>query len=124
MLDPFEAGQSAADLPYLSHSPAQENHFQAVVVIQVNVSRRNDHFVVIVLEIREMIFQFPFVVVIHQGQDAVCLCGIVLRSFIHKPGANEIPDRLRPIAIPGPGNEAVEFLDEAGLDGDAETQKV
>lgn len=122
MLNPLEAGQGTANLPDLPHGAAQENHFQAVVVIQVDMCRRNDHFVVFVLEIGEMILQFPFVVVVHQRQDAVCLRTIILRPFIHKAGANEIPDRLRSIAITGPGDEAIEFLDEAGLDRNAETQ--
>lgn len=102
----------------LASTSFHENHFQAVPFVEVNVGRRQDVAMVVVLRVRDLSGKVGSVVVVDHRERSHDR-KIVAHLFCNKRLANEVPEGLRAIAIASLVNEPVELFEEILLDGDS-----
>ena len=75
------------NVPHHRRLAAHEQHFQAVVVVKVNMHRGQDYVVVIVLDVRERGWQMRLVMVIDQRDGAGDVFVAELLPVLDKLGA-------------------------------------
>jgi hypothetical protein len=91
--DAFDGGQHVGKPLHLPGSSLDGNDFQAVVMIQVDVLRRNDQFLKIMLDIREFVQQVPLVMIEDEGDGAGYL-PVLLPFFPDKFLADHVAERF------------------------------
>ena len=70
MLHPFRADKPIRQLLDISRLPAEYHYFEAILMIEMGVQRRNDDVVAFVLEIRKLFRQQTSVMIVNQGDGA------------------------------------------------------
>jgi len=118
-LTPRAAINRVGELPDFRRLAFHDDHFQAVVVVQMNVQRGEDLVVILVLQLGELFAEQPDVMVVEQrhgtGYQSRGLDSRLLNQF--RP--DEIAKRFRAIGVAAAGNERVELLQQAMVDGHA-----
>ena len=96
---------------------AHDDHFQAVVVVQMHVESGKDGPVILVLEVHQFVAQHPDVVVVDQGDRAYDAGFRGFRHFLDEFVAYEVTERFRTVGIPALLDVPVELFQEIGIDG-------
>jgi hypothetical protein len=99
MPDAFGRDQIVGDLLNVAGLAAEHDHLQAVVVIQVDVQRRHNAFVVLMLKFCELFVQQPHMVVIDYGHGSHYGRIGFLRAFFQKLGTREIAKCFRSVGV-------------------------
>jgi hypothetical protein len=76
---------------------------------------------VMVLKIRELLLQFSLVVIVHQSKYPKPMSGWTLNVFFNEPCTDQVPESLGTVGIARAIDEAVEPLEEIGINGDAKS---
>ena len=66
-VDTLETPQLRGQILEFERRSPKNDHFQAMIMIKVNMHARNDNVHVIVLDITKLVAERPFVMVVHQG---------------------------------------------------------
>jgi len=109
--DTLGAHQALAHGDDLACPAAQDEHLEAVVLVEVHVQRRHHRLVMLVLDVGQFLRQAGRVVVVDQRHhgDLVGAVLFLARPFVlDKLLTDEIPNRLRPVRVPAPSDEAIE----------------
>ena len=83
-----------AQMTHFFRLAAQDRHFQAMPLAEVNVQRRNDEVVMMVLLVDQFRGQLSSVMVVNQHDDRDNLAGRVGGLFVDEPFANEVAQGL------------------------------
>ena len=98
------------ELPQRAGFPLQNDHFQAIFVVQMDMQRRQHQIVAGMLRFRQSPRQFPLVVVIDVGQTADGMTGAAVScTVLLHSAAQQIADRLGTVRIAAAMNEGVEL---------------
>ena len=82
------------DLPELGRWAAQHDHFQAQIVRQVGVQRGDDQFVVVVLQLHQVVAELRAVMVVDQRQRAGGVLRLARPSLLGKRVAEQLANGL------------------------------
>jgi hypothetical protein len=119
VLDPARADERVGDPLDLGGGPPHRDHLEAVVVVEVDVGRREHGAVVVVLDAGQTVGELPPVVVEDEGDRADDL-GVASPFFAHQGVAQDVADGLGPIPPAMLLGHAQESIEEDGLDRHAE----
>lgn len=89
LIDAFERQDPAGDVLKVVRAPMHDNHFQTVIVVEVDVKGGADAATEVVLELGEFLAQVPYVVIVDQREGGYGLCAASDASFVHG-GPHEI----------------------------------
>ena len=120
MFDSLETRKRSADVADLPRTPLQQNDLKTIVMVEMHMGRRDDEFVMIVLEPGQVVLQLALVVIVDKRQHT---CGShfwILDAFLDEPGPDKVAYGFRPRAITRVVDIAIEFGDEVLFDGNAE----
>jgi len=102
----------------------EDQNFEAIVMIQVDVQRREDEMKVVVLHGREPVRQKPHVMIVNQREraddEAIRLPG----SLLDERFADEVAKRFGAAGIPALVNVIVEAGEKVGIDGYADAAEI
>ena len=119
----FGRDQRICDRFDLLGEPFNNQHLQAVIMIQVNVQRGEEKVIMGVLKIRQLVAQHADVVVVDQGQSTHDLEIRGLSGLLHQFVPDEIAKRFGPICVAPAGNQVIELLKQVGINRDANPAK-
>ncbi len=108
-----------AEMLHLARGAAQHRHFEAGVLIEMDVERGERELMVCVIGVGQPLGELPrrMVVDIDQRRDArVLLLGAL--GGVANAGAGEVADRLGPVLVAARGNDGVELGHERVVEGD------
>jgi hypothetical protein len=112
VLDPLSRNQLAGDLVHFAAASPDDNHFQAVMFIQVNMQAGIHGHMSLMLHVRQEIAQVMYPVVIHERDHpddfGVCLPYLLLNEVI----TNQVADSFRAILITLTADASVEGLQQ------------
>ncbi len=87
-------------------------------MIEMDVQSREDGVMKIMLNIGQFIAQHADVMIVYQGDGADHLAVWRLPGLFHQFVADEIAKGFGTVGVAALGDEGVEFLEKAGIDGD------
>ena len=99
MFDSLGADENVRHSTNLARPPPNHQHFEAVVVIQVNMKRRKDRVMVVMLDGSEFLAQLADVMVVDQGDGSDHMTVGRFPGFLHEFVANQIAKRFRPVGV-------------------------
>src|SRR5262245_48245524 len=92
--DPLQAAKLRCKIAQHLCPPAQEDYLETVVVVQVDVTARDNDVRVFVLQLQQPIGQLGPMMVIDQSQRGGAFAGVGLPGFVREALAQELPDRF------------------------------
>jgi hypothetical protein len=98
-LDPLCADQVVREVSDLPGRAAQQDHFQAALVVEVNVSCGHDLVEVMVLHVGQAPGDPADVMVVNQGHDAHCFAVVLSDCLLDQSRAHQAADRLAAVGI-------------------------
>lgn len=98
-LDALGTDQVVGEVTDLPGWPAQQDHFQTSLVVEMNVSCGDDSVEMIVLYVGEPPGDTTDMMVINQGHDAHRLAVVVSDRFLDQRRPHQAADGLAPIGI-------------------------
>ena len=119
MLDALGADQRIGDLAHRRRLTANDQNFEAMVVIEMNVQRGKNDVMKIVLNVGELFVQISHVVVIDQRNRANHAAVGGFPHFFHELVADQIAKGLRPVGIAALSDQMIELIQEVGIDGNS-----
>lgn len=107
MLHAFCADKTVGQLLYILRGPAKYDDFEATLVVEVGMQSRNNYFVVLVLEIGELLRQKAGVMVVDKGDRAhdERVCGDHYRAY--EAITNQIAKGFRAVVVALVGDEGI-----------------
>jgi len=103
---------------------AHDQNFQAIVVIEVHVQSGEDGAVEFVLQVDQFIAQHAYVVIVNQRDGAHHAAIGGLGHLLDELVADQVAEGLGSTGIAALFDEAVEFVEEVGIDGDADAGEI
>lgn len=92
--------------------PLQEDHLEAVFVVEMDVQRGEDQVVMGVLGLGQAAGQFTLVMVEDIAQAADRMQGVALLDrFLFEAPAQQVANGLRAVLVPFAANEAIEIVE-------------
>jgi hypothetical protein len=117
----FHAAQgedAVGDCLQFSALALHDDDFEAVVMVEVDVGRGEDHGSGAVLNVGELLGEIGDVVVVDQGEGAYD--GLIrIDVFFEKGAADEVADGLGTVLVTAFGDKAIELLEEVSVERDA-----
>jgi hypothetical protein len=92
VFDSLEARKGACDVAQIRDLAFEKHDFKAVVMIHMDVRRRNDRGKVMMLDVGEFLLQFSLVVVVNDRKYAEGWCGFLLDFFFNKPSSYQVTE--------------------------------
>ena len=124
MLDAVAGDQSVRQGTDSGGIPAQNKYFQAVVMVKMHVHRRDDHVVMIVLDIHETAGKIIGVMIIDECQRPRDLAFQLFPLILNKRPADEVTYGLRTVRVAFAAAEFIERQQQILTQGNAETGKI
>ena len=120
MLDTAGADQLVADMFYI-FSPAMDNeHLQAILVIEVDMGGGDDGSEMPMLQVRQEVREFSRMTVINDGDGPYRLLGPRFPFSLHQAVADQVSYGFRPVCISLAGDKLIEFCQEVMVNRDTE----
>ena len=122
MFDTARPYEEPRKLLHVVRGPPGNNHFEAVVVVQVDVKAGNDSIGALVLRLSQTFREIAYMVVIHKGYGGNDF--LASRPLLgHEAVSNQVSQSLRAVRVTGLPDEPVETPEEVLSHRDAETRK-
>ena len=103
---------------------ANDNHFQAVVVIEVHVHSREDTVICIVLNIGQFLVEQSYVMIVDEGDGSQHFSVGDLPGLLHQLFPDQIAERLRACRVSTARDMPVELIQQFGIDCDSYTTEL
>lgn len=122
MLDAAESAESVGEGGDLAGGPPEDENFEAVVVVEMDVEGADDDLLVVVLQFEKAGDKVAAVMIIDEGEGPghVAALGPLL---LDEAGAEEVADGLGAVGVPLATDLGVEGLEEALGEGDADADE-
>ena len=115
MLDAAGSDESVADLLDILSLPPQDQNFEAVLFIQMDVRGGKDGLIKAVLQVRQDPGEFPGVMVVNYSQRAHGLLTPALPFFLDQIIADQIPKSFRAVPVPLSGNQLIKVFKQGSI---------
>jgi hypothetical protein len=112
VLDSLDADQFVGDPAHVAHLAANDEYFQAVVGVEMDVQRGDDLVVVGVLLLGKLVGEVADVVVVDERHRADSLLFLLLQLQLDLGCADQVPDRLGPVRVSFLLDQFVEVLEQ------------
>jgi hypothetical protein len=123
VLDPAKTEQAVRVAPEHRGLTLEDLDLEAEPVVEMDVEGREHPSTVGVTGLHQPLGEFALFVVIEQGEARHRLALAVLDLVLHQLTADEVPDRLRPVAQTPAIEQFFETLQELPFDGDGDSFK-
>src|SRR5262249_50639245 len=87
---------------------AQRDHLETCVAIEMDVQRRRDHAVAVVLDVGQLVGERARVVIVDEHEDTDRFAGLVASFFLHQLVASEVTHELAAVGVAPHRAEPVE----------------
>ena len=113
--------QGVRNAPDIGGITSQDQNFETVVVIQMNVSCRNDLFEVFVLHSSQSIVELPDMMIVNEGYSSDHLCSRVANRLRDQGFAHQIPKRFGAICISLLRDHPIELIEQRRRNSDSDS---
>src|SRR5699024_638838 len=120
MLDSLDADQAVCECAHLPPRPFDGNHFQAMVMVQMQMHGGQDQLVMIVLDCGQLLGQGAYMMIEHQ-RDRAHDFRLVIPAIADQLVADQIADRFRAGLVATPGAQLVELPEQTLVHGNSKT---
>ena len=120
MLYAFRADESVSDSLDFRNPTAHDEHFQAVVVVEVNMQRGDDGIAMVVLKVRERLLHVMGVMVVNQRHRARRFAVAGHLTMLDQVIANHVGDGQGTVVVPFFVDHLVELDEKILFQGNAE----
>lgn len=117
VLDSLRIGEFIRDFAYQANRSFEKYHFQAAVVVYMDMCRGDDLVVVMMLDLCELVLEVTFVMVVHERKHSNCEGRGVTGFFFENARTNQVPEGLRTVGYSFLMNQLVEPFEKVGFDG-------
>ena len=122
-LDPLGADQRVGQLADRPRRASEQNDLEAAIRIEMNMSRRDNPFDALMLDLGQTLGNTAGVVVINQRDNAHCGAVVMGDRFLDQGIAHQAADGLAPVRMPVRLAIAVEPPEQLAADGDTEADE-
>jgi hypothetical protein len=98
-----------------------EQHFQVMVMLEMDVHRRDDHQEVLVLNVGEFSLQVSFPIVVHEGDRARHALGAEFLLVLDQLLTGHFGDGVRAVRKFPLRDHVIQLVEQIGRQGNAET---
>src|SRR5437867_7596480 len=116
--DAFEREQLVGDGADPARRPAEGHDLEARVRVQVNVERRGDRAIAVVLDVGELVLQRARAVLVDQRQNAHRLARPPRPFLLDELGAQQVAHELAAVRVAAAGAQAVQRAHQPGRQRD------
>ena len=120
MLNPLGADQAVGQFLYFFGFAAKHDHLETAFMIQVGMQRGDDHVMMLMLEVGELLGQEAGVMVVDESDGADHKGVGSNDSGADQAVANQIAESFGAVLVTFVRNEAVEAAKQFGIDGYAD----
>ena len=99
MFNPFCSDQLIRDLFDEIGLATHDEHFQTIMVVKMNVNRRNDHFMVVMLDVGQRSLNVLFVMIVNECDGAGNLFRAKFLPVFDEFVPDHVGNRLRSVVI-------------------------
>ena len=117
MFDAFGGDEFVGDLLHQRSLAAHDQHFEAVVVVEVDVQGGNNNFVVVVLDVGERGLDVLLVVVVKEGDGAGDFLMAEVLAMLDQAGADEVSHGEGAVVVALFAGHLVELLGQVARHG-------
>jgi hypothetical protein len=122
VLDAPRTDQTVGDPFDIVALPFYDKNFKAIMGIEMNMESGNDLVKGLMLHVGQSMFQFPGVVIVHDGDGPYGLLVSCIPLLLDQFIADQVLNGRGPAGISFFCDEGVELLDEGTVDGHAEAR--
>jgi hypothetical protein len=123
VLHAFQSNEAPSELLNLPGFSADNEDFQAGVMIEMRVTGRNHQLVIRVLNFGQLLRHPMGVMVVDECDCADYDCIRSSRLLYDQAIANQIAESFRPVGISQPGDELVEAFEKIGIECNSDSAK-